>query len=229
MKLLFVSGAGGGREDWIYQTRHFISSEAIALPGHPEGRPCTSIDDYLGWLRGYIQRQRYQDVILVGHSLGGAIVQLYGLNYGDEAKALVLIGTGARLRVLPSFLAMVEEMVADKAALRKFLEDTYSLTAPEIRQAVIEERMLVGPAVMLSDFLCCDKFNIMDKVHNIKLPTLVICGSHDEMTPVKYAHYLVDEIEGAAEVIIEGAGHFVFMERAKEVNQAIEDFLSRLG
>ncbi|GAI30037.1 unnamed protein product, partial [marine sediment metagenome] len=193
MKLLFIPGSGCGKKAWVYQTEYFSGSEAIALPGHPEGRPRSSIDGYVEWLHDYIYHQQYQDVVLVGHSMGGAVAQLYGLKYGDEVKALVLIGTGARLRVLPDWLKAVEEMVTDEAAWIKYLAERHRSTAPEIRRVVIEERMRIGPAVMLNDLLGCDKFDIMDRVHNIKLPTLVICGSEDERTPVKYAHYLASK------------------------------------
>ncbi len=229
MKLLFIPGSGRGKEAWVYQTEYFTDSEAIALPGHPEGRPCSSVDEYAEWLGAYIHQQGYRDVVLVGHSLGGAIAQLYGLKYGDEVKALVLIGTGVRLRVLPALLASVQPMIGDKDAWRKYVEDTHNLVAPQIRQVVIKARILIGPAVMLNDLLCCDKFDIMDRVHTIRVPTLVISGREDEMTPVSYTKYLADRIEGATQVIIEGAGHLVFMEKPEEVNQAIEEFLARLG
>ena len=229
MKLLFIPGSGCGREAWVYQTEYFTDSEAIALPGHPDGEPCSSIDDYVEWLRGYIHQHQYQDVILVGHSLGGAIVQLYGLKYPEEVKALVLIATGARLRVLPSLLASLEAMITDDAAWRKYLEEQYSIIDPEVRQALIEEGVQIGPAVTLNDYLCCDKFDIMEKVHTIKLPTLVICGSEDKKTPVKYAKYLADKIEAATQVIVDGATHWGHLEKPKEVNQAIEEFLDRLN
>ena len=229
MKLLFIPGSGGAREEWVYQTEYFTNSEVIVLPGHPEGKPCTSIDDYVEWLHSYIHQHGYQDIILVGHSMGGAIVQLYGLEYGEEVKALVLIGTGARLRVLPASLRALEEIVTDRAAWRKWLENEYSLIAPELRQALLEEGMQIGPAVTLNDYLCCDKFDIMDKVQTIKLPTLAICGSEDEKTPVKYTKYLANKIEGATEVVFEGANHWVHLEKPNEVNQAIERFLARLS
>ena len=46
MKLIFVHGAGNTGLVWHYQTEYFADSEAISLPGHPEGKPCTSIDQY---------------------------------------------------------------------------------------------------------------------------------------------------------------------------------------
>jgi pimeloyl-ACP methyl ester carboxylesterase len=69
----------------------------------------------------------------------------------------------------------------------------------------------------------------MAEIHTIKLPTLVIGGSEDEMTPVKYAHYLASQIKGAREVIVPGAAHWVLAEKPKEVNQAIESFLAELA
>jgi len=103
------------------------------------------------------------------------------------------------------------------------------LTVPEIRQIVIEERLQIGPAVTLNDLLCCDKFDIVDRVHNIKLPTLVICGSEDEVVPIKNTHYLASRIEGASKVIVNRAGHWVQTEKPGQVNQAIDVFLASLG
>jgi len=229
VKLLFIPGSGCGREAWVYQTEYFTDSEAVVFPGHPDGRPCTSVDDYVEWLWGYIHQHQYHDVILVGHSLGGAIVQLYGLKYPDGVKALVLIGSGARLRVLPAYLTALEEIITDETAWRRYLEEEYSTIDPEVRQALVEEGMQIGPAVTLNDYRCCDKFDIMDKVHTIKLPTLAICGSEDNKTPVKYTRYLADKIEAATQVVIDGASHWVHLEKPKEVNQAIDEFLGRLG
>jgi len=229
VKLLFIPGAGGVGAGWVHQIEYFTGSEVIVLPGHPEGKPCSSLDDYVGWLRDYIHQQRYQDVILAGHSMGSAVAQLYGLEYAKEIKALVLIGAGARLRVLPARLTLLEAMLTNEAAWRKFLADEFSLIEPAVRQTLIEEGVHIGPAVALNDYLCCDKFDIMDRVHLIKIPTLVICGSADDRAPVKYAEYLADKIGGAKLVIIDGAHHWVHLEKPKEVNQAIEDFLARLS
>jgi pimeloyl-ACP methyl ester carboxylesterase len=160
--------------------------------------------------------------------MGGAVVQLYGLKYGAGVKALILVGTGARLRITPDLLSAAQGMVTNQLAWRGYLEERHRATVAEARQAIIEERLRIGPAVLLNDFLCCGKFDVMDRVHSIKLPTLVICGGEDEIAPVKYARYLVSQVEGARLVIVEGAGHWVQAEKPSEVNQAIESFLAEL-
>jgi pimeloyl-ACP methyl ester carboxylesterase len=228
LKLLFIPGSACGPKTWLCQTGYFAGSEAISLPGHPEGKPCSSIAGYAAWLSGYIRERGYGDVVLAGHSMGGAVAQRYALDYGDGVKALVLISTGARLRINPELLEAAREMVTGRLSWRDYLEERHRTTVPQARQAIIEERLRIGPAVLLNDLLACDRFDAMDKVGDIRLPTLVVSGLDDELTPVKYAHYLASRIEGAREVIVAGAAHWVLAERPEEVNQALRDFLAGL-
>ncbi len=229
MKLIFIHGAGNTGFVWHYQTEYFASSEAISLPGHPEGKAGTSIDDYADWLHQYVLDKGYSQPVLVGHSMGGAVAQVYALKYPVDVKGIVLVGTGARLRVRPDFLSLLEAGIGAPAEwARNVIEPFYSRVAPEVREKVINKALEVGAAVRLNDFRCCDVFDIMDKVHQIEVPTLVICGTDDEMTPVKYSQYLANKIAGAKLVIFEGDSHFVFMESPEKVNQAIEEFLKGL-
>ena len=229
MKLIFVHGAGNTGFVWYYQTKYFPDSDAVSLVGHPEGQPCTSVEDYAVWLHKYIRDHGYSDPVIVGHSMGGAVAQIYALKYPGEVKGLVLVGSGARLRVSPDFLSALKALIdAPPVKLREFGELLYGHLAPEIRDMVLEKVTEVGARVFLNDFQACDKFDIMDKVHQIKAPTLVICGTQDDMTPLKYSHYLVDKISRARMVAIQGASHMVFLEMPHEVNTAIEEFIKRL-
>ncbi len=227
MKTMFIHGSGGMKEAWYYQTRYFPDSEAIDLPGHPDGEPRTSIDGYVEWLKGYIHDKGYKDVVLAGHSLGSGIAQLYGLKYPEDLKGLILIGAGARLRVNPMILQALEEAAKGGPPPEGF-EDMSQYLPEEMRDSFRKKMEAIGYAVQLNDMLCCDRFDIMERVQEIKLPTLVICGTEDVMTPVKYANYLADKIEGARKVIIEGATHGVSVEKPDEVNKAIEGFLGSL-
>lgn len=229
VKLILVHGSGSTGEVWKYQNTYFPDSEAVNLPGHPVGKPCTSVLDYTYWLHDYISKRGYKGPVLAGHSLGGAIVQTYALEYPNDAGAIILIGTGARLRVTPDFLALLEAGIANPAKwLREFVEPHFAKVPADLKETIIKRTIEVGAAVQLNDFLCCDKFDIMDKVHTIKLPTLVLCGSDDIMTPIKYSQYLATKISGSKLVIINGGTHFVFMEKPDAVNQAIKQFLSDL-
>lgn len=233
MQLVFVHGAGGSSLSFYYQARHFGSrADAVDLPGHPKGKPCTSVPAYTEWVRGYIWGKGYQDVVLVGHSMGGAIAQWYALHYPEELKGIVLIGTGARLRVRPDILQMCQDAITDPVKRQEWLnmrEQGLAKVSPDLKPLLLERTNQIGPAVQLNDFLCCDKFDVMQEVKGIPLPTLVIVGTEDIMTPVKYADYLANRVPGAQEVVIQDATHSVALEKPDEVNRAIEAFLARLG
>ena len=80
----------------------------------------------------------------------------------------------------------------------------------------------------LNDLKACDRFDVMDEVKNISLPTQVVCGSEDVMTPVKYSDYLAGNIKNAREEIIPGGSHFVQLEKYQQVNEQIERFMATL-
>ncbi|MCJ7575809.1 MAG: alpha/beta hydrolase, partial [Dehalococcoidia bacterium] len=111
----------------------------------------------------------------------------------------------------------------------QMVDEMYRSTPEDYKMEVIEKQKAIGPAVMLNDFLCCDKFDITERVHQIKLPTLIICGELDVMTPVKYANYLGAKITDSRVVIVPKAGHFVLAEKPEVVNKAIEDFLEAMS
>jgi pimeloyl-ACP methyl ester carboxylesterase len=228
MKLVLIHGSGGCREVWHYQTEHFPKADAIALPGHPYGVPCTSVDSYVEWLRGYVHDTGYIDVVLAGNSLGGAIAQLYALKYPEALQGLIIISSGARLRVSTMYLEMLEQAKSNRSIFEDFLHKLYEFIDPELREVLQRRSLENGPAVLLNDMLCCDKFDILDRVHDIKLPTLVLCGRNDIMTPPKYTKYLASKIGGAKEIVVEGGTHMVLSEKPGLVNKAIEDFLNSI-
>jgi pimeloyl-ACP methyl ester carboxylesterase len=227
MRLIFIHGAGNTNLEFHYQTKHFKDSEAPDLPGHPEGKPCTSIEGYTQWLHEYVMREGDSKPVIAGHSLGGAIALMYALTYPDDVKALILVGTGARLRVRPDLIQIIEDFIdAPGKWLKKIVEPPLSRVAPDVAEKIVKGMAKVGPAVQLNDFRCCDKFDVMDKVSQISVPTLVMSGTEDDMTPVKYSRYLADKIASARLAIIDGATHHCLLEKPAEANRAIEAFLN---
>ncbi len=228
MKLVFIHGAGSSRLAFYYQLQHFRNSKALDLPGHPTGRPCPTVEQYLEWVRGFTAARRYKNMVICGHSMGGAISLLYALRYPEEVRGIILVGTGARLRVHPDYLQLGREAVADQS---KWLENQmayYPGVAPDLVRSLKRRSEEIGPAVELNDLLACDRFDVMDEIRNINLPTLIICGAEDTMTPVKYADYLEEHIPESRKVIVPGATHFVQLQKSKLVNASIEEFLASL-
>src|SRR5689334_7231119 len=72
-QLVFLHGpgAGGCAEAFRYQLEHFSDSIAPNLPGHLSGTPCSSVQRYTDWLRGWLWAQGHErDLVLVGFTLG---------------------------------------------------------------------------------------------------------------------------------------------------------------
>jgi pimeloyl-ACP methyl ester carboxylesterase len=229
MKLLFIPGSGAGRVFWNNQTVAFPGSEAAALPGHPEGAPCPTIEAYTAWLHDYVAARGYQDVVMAGHSLGGAVVLQYALTYPGAAKGLILIGTGARLRVHPTMLEALDNLPPDKNGLRRFMDRARGFGEENFAPEAYEETLNIGLAVVKNDLHACDRFDVMSRLGEIKIPTLVIVGEHDELTPAKFGRYLADHIAGAEFVLVPEAHHTVCLTHPGAVNQAIRSFLARLA
>lgn len=228
LKLVFLHGAGCSSLSFYYQLRHFRSAKAIDLPGHPDGKPCETVDGYLEWVRGFIKARRYKNVVLCGHSMGGAIAMRYALKYPEELTGLILLGTGARLRVHPNYLDRCREPGDDIGPWLEGHMEYYRAVQPEVFPVLRQRAAEVGPQVELNDLMACDSFDMMDCVQEIEVPTRVICGSEDVMTPVKYSDYLTNSIQGASLAVIPGGTHFVQLEKFQKVNEEIEDFLASL-
>jgi len=244
MNLVFVHGSGNTGVIWKHQTDYFVGSEAINLPGHlSEGEACTSVEDYAAWLHGYLSGKGYLQPVLAGHSLGGAIALQYALDYPRDVGGLILIGTGAKLRVAPHVLQIIERGIRDpdswlaefvEPQLRRIVATVVEVAPretgmdPELSRKALAEIAQVGARVQVNDFLCCDRFNVMERLREISVPTLVLSGSWDVMTPPKYGAYLAGNIEGARQVVIEGGTHHFFGEKPNQTNKAIEDFLKAL-
>jgi len=229
MKMVFIHGSGAAGAVWYYQKQHFKDADTPDLPGHPDGRPCNSVEEYADWLHDYIRAKNYEDVILAGHSLGGAVTLQYAIKYPADLKAIILIGTGARLRVLPQIIETIRSKLdAPREWLNEFVKPLYSSINKDLWNILEPVLQRVGPAPQLNDFLCCDKFDIMDKVSSVNLPALAIVGDKDNMTPPKYSQYMADNMPCCKMALIKGGTHLAFMENPHRVNEVIEKFINEL-
>lgn len=228
MQLVFVHGSGGCGAYWRHQTEFFSGSDAIDLPGHPDGELLPTAADYADWLSSYIKGRDYRDVVVVGHSIGGAIAMLYALEHPAELRATVLVGSGARLRVLPQMLRSLEKALGDPTLFEQLMRPAWQKIERGQADRLQKTAERIGPAAFLNDLRACDRFDIIDRLSEIATPTLAICGSEDVMTPPRYSLFLADGIPGARAEIIQGGTHMVFLEKPEAVNRAIEQFLERL-
>lgn len=214
--VIFVHGAGGSRLDWSAQVRRLPQANAIVvdLPGHGKSP-----------VPGRQSVQAYAADIIAGQSMGGAIAQTIGLDYADRAAGLILIGTGVKLRVHPDILGRILDNQNEVATL---LKDWYWTpdTPDALRDATYQQIMAVPAQVIYDDYQACDRFDIRERLSTITTPVLVIGGTQDQMTPLKYSTYLQANLPNAQLVTIEGGGHMMALQYPDVVANAVRDWLN---
>jgi pimeloyl-ACP methyl ester carboxylesterase len=228
-KILFIHGSGWNTHMWYGQRDYLASSMEVILidlPGHGEspGNSCKTIEEYRDAVYETMKKHGIERPYIAGHSLGGAVAQSLSLTYPDSVKGIILVGTGARLRVLPHIL---EGIINDtENTIKNITEVAFSpKTSQTLKNEAFDEMMKCRAEVTSHDFHACDGFNIMESVSSITTPALIICGTDDALTPPKYSLYLNKTIKDSRLVFVEDAGHMVMMEKPAEVNSTIEEFV----
>jgi pimeloyl-ACP methyl ester carboxylesterase len=204
---------------------------AIDLPGHGQspGLGFRGIGDYTAFVVELAAALGWDRFVVVGHSMGGAVALLTALYHPERLAGLVLVDTGARLRVNPIVLREARAAAADGRAPAM---DRAWAFARETPQSVVDAlQALTGdtdPRVTCADWIADDTFDVMGRVADIRVPTLAVCGAEDRLTPVKYHQFLAAQIPGCRLVVVEGAGHWVFWEQPAPFTQAVRSFLDAL-
>jgi len=222
MPLVLVHGSGHTHESFDAQAAAISSADAVSLPGHPEGQALTSVGDCAEWLAKYLRWKGSDKAIVGGNSLGGAIALEFALRYPERTAGLVLLGTGAKLRVSAAIFSKIDDEWPD--CIDTFAEWSLAPSAPaELRTRLKEWHLTVGQATTRQDYSNCNVFDVMDRAGTIKAKTLIIVGALDQMTPPKYSQYLRDTIAGSELHVIEGAGHVAHAEKPDIVNGLIRN------
>ncbi|MFH1756792.1 MAG: alpha/beta hydrolase [Pseudomonadota bacterium] len=232
-RILFIHGGGGNASLWpkvMEELAKEYEPLAVSLPGHGEswGEGMNSIAAYREFLKDFFDALGLEKVILAGHSMGGGILLDFALRYPEKLKGIVLIGTGARLRVLPEALEILRKM-AEGLMEPKFEPWAFAENAsPEVIAEGEKEWAKTPPQVRYHDMMACDKFDFMAEIEKIHLPALIVCGRQDRLTPVKYSEFLNKRISGSRMEIIEGAGHMLMLEAPQRLSKGIHNFIRSL-
>jgi pimeloyl-ACP methyl ester carboxylesterase len=230
--LVFVHGAGGSRLHWPPSLRRISGLRCLALDlaGHgqspDEGE--ASIDDHVRRLDEWRRELGLERAFLAGHSMGSAVVLTAALNTPEWVAGTALLGAGARLPVNPQLLEGIAHPATFIETVERIVGWSFGRQAPPRRVELARQRMIeTGPAVLLRDFLACSVFDVRDRVGGLQVPTVVVCGAEDRMTPPALGEELARSIPNARRIVVEGAGHMVMLEKPDEVETALRGMILR--
>lgn len=245
--LLMIQGLGHDARFWFRQvpelSRHFrlilFDNRGVGRSDKPD-EPYSIAGDAADAL-GLLDVLGVERAHVLGASRGGYIAQEIAISYPERVRKLVLLCThyGG-----PEYLELTRD-------LWKELLDVKGLPPDEIHRRFIcyavtegffeRERELVEEMVRMRlelpqpayafkrQFEAAAAFDVKDRVHLIRAPTLLLAGKEDKIVPLVLMERLAERIPKARLVVVEEAGHFLFIERPEVVNREIVRFLKGEG
>jgi len=233
--ILFLHGVGSDKSVWAPQLAHFgATRRAVAFdyPGYGESDPAsadTSRDDFAATILGAMDTLGIGQAHVCGLSLGGVIAIAM---YAAAPKRCVSLILADSFAVHPEGAAIHERATkASRALTMKQLAEqrTPAILAPgasqEVRDEVCRTMARIDPdafrigteAVWLADQ--------RERTAKVDVPTLVVVGDQDKVTPPALSEELAAAIPGARLQIIAGAGHLTNIEMPDRFNAIVETFI----
>jgi pimeloyl-ACP methyl ester carboxylesterase len=231
--VILIHGAGGHHLYWPPQVRRLHDQRvfAVDLAGHgkSDGIGHHAIEEYTGEVLEFMTSLGLNAAVLVGHSMGGAIALEAAIRSPSRVLGLGLIGCGARLRVAAEILRRTSDPSTFSAAISLIGDLSFApQTGSRLKELAAQRMAETRPSVLHGDFLACDGFDATGRLSQIAVPTLILCGAEDKMTPPKFSAFLHEKIVGAQLEIISRAGHMVTLEKPDQVAGMLARFLNEI-
>lgn len=236
--IVFVHGAAFDHSVWQWQSRYFahhgFTVLAPDLPAHGRspGVPRDSIGALADWVAAFIESAGLAQVALVGHSMGSLVALETVLRHPSRVSKLALVGTAAPMAVGDAFLAAARddspaafdmEVAWGHARGALLAQSPVPGTSLHGASRALNDRAHAG--VLHADLRACHAWQPkLEAIRALKVPTLVLGGRRDQMTPLKAGRALAAEIPGAKLVTLD-AGHSMMSEAPREVLEHLRSFL----
>ena len=227
----YVHGAGGSHDVWVeqYGDREGPPAVAVDLSGHGDS-------DDVDTAAGTETLEAYADdvvavceasgaTVLCGNSMGGAVSLWVALERDLDLEALVLADTGAKLGVDDGFLESLSRNFESAVASLQVPDTLFHEPDDDLVEVSRRGLLETGRAVTVRDFETCDAFDVRDRLDEVDVPALALCGEHDPMTPPRFSEYLAAELPNCEYVELADAAHMPMLERPEAFNAEVRSFL----
>ena len=205
------------------------------------GQSGHSVDNLADDVRSVLEALDVHDAILVGHSMGGMAIQAFLIRHPhiahERARGMVLMSTAASMpmsdaRRTRGALERISDVTPDVGVLMRqrnlgfllarvgFGEDPHPSHVEATRQMLAE----CSRATLRDSSRALLALDLTDGLPNVTMPTLVLCGTRDAITPVRQSREIAELIPNARLEEFEGAGHMLMYERTEAVDKLIIEF-----
>jgi pimeloyl-ACP methyl ester carboxylesterase len=234
--VVLLHGAGFDHTAWALHSRWFAHHGygvlAPDLPGHgrSSGAPLSTIAAMADWTASLLDLAGVATARLIGHSMGSLVALETAARHAARVSALSLIGTAATMTVGPDLLSAAE--ANDHSAIDMvsiwglgFQAELGGSLAPGLWMHSGAQRVLeqCRPGVLFNDLSACNAYEgAVAAAAQIDVPTTLILGERDMMTPARAGKALATVLPNSRTITLRGAGHMMMAERPDELLAALQ-------
>ena len=237
--LVLVHGFLGSSDMWSLQVDFFKDDFRViapALPGFGKSnkvKSCDSIECMAKVILNYLEKKKIKKFNLLGHSMGGMIVQEMTKIADEKILKLICYGTGPRGNIPGRFETIDQsreklkinglKVTANRIAKTWFIDEDkakyFHLCDEAGKQTSIEAAD--------NGLIAMKKWDGVKNLKNIKNETLIVWGDQDKAYNFNQIETLNNNIPNSDLKIIDGCSHNVHLEKPDEFNKIVDEFLKR--
>ena len=231
--IVFLHGVGSDKSVWHPQLAHFGTERrtmAFDYPGYGDSDPARegmSRDSYASAILAAMGELGIDRAHICGLSLGGVVAIAMHAAAPERISSLILADTFA---VHPDGRAIYDRSLTGSTDLRAMADARVDVLLaqpadPTVRNEVVETMARIDPAAYRIGAAAVWLADQRERAEEIRVPTLVICGTEDKVTPPALSRDLAHLIRGAQNELIDGAGHLTNLERPDAFNTLVGAFI----
>lgn len=243
--LLLLHGLGTDGLGWVLQRRAFTARyRCIIVDNRGSGRSDKPtgpyrLEDLAADAVAVLDHEQIDSAHVMGASMGGALTQIMGVLHPDRVRSMVLACTACQLQ--PWRQELLEDWVeqARTRGMHRWMTDNLQwLIGPRSMRRLWPVANVIGLLAQrapvhgligqLQALLAVDD-ELMNELANVDVPTLIVVGSQDILTPVADSELLAATIPGAQLAVIRGAAHGLMIEHARIFNDTVLTFLDEVS
>lgn len=228
--VVFVHSLGGSSGQWASQVGHLASHRrAVAFDLRGHGRSTlvegagARVEDFADDLAAVLDRLELPRVVLVGHSLGGAVVIHYAGAHPERVAGLLLLDPSSDGRLVPK--AEAEGMIqalrqSYTSTIEAYWRSMLEASTEAVRERVLADLRQTAPQVVIGALTTVLEFDPVTPLSRYSGPRRALITALNE-TPAA----LQERVPGLVHARIEGTGHWLQLDAPELVNRALDEFL----